>query len=247
MVELTDPFEDGLLQVYDLSGSELIIPLPIHDETPTISQPDIDIYNPEHLPEGSQEGYRSVDLLFTNWRYDFIHRVLTPDYCDPAAMSMQVILMRDVEPFLKGNALDADALRACTSYRWQLSEDKSLEEAKITAEFLDQPVRQGPSYQYPKNDDDFSELEVDDVIFQRVITGSLRMDLFNVEYYLPISPEHYLLFSLSPTGFLTEDGFGKTKEERQEFVNQVADDVMRQIRFTPSAQLKVQMAESAAA
>ena len=73
------------------------------------------------------------------------------------------------------------------------------------------------------------------------------MDLFSVDYYVSISPEHYLLFSLSPTGFLTEDGFGETREGRQKFVTQVTDDVMRQIRFTPSAQLKAQMTELAAA
>ncbi|MFV8781861.1 hypothetical protein ACNKU7_05505 [Microbulbifer sp. SA54] len=236
---LHDPFEEASLQQFDLSGNDLWVPIPIYQRPPRTASATIDIFNPSDLPEGSAEGYRRLDLLVTRWAYHFV-RASSPGEPLPGAMNLCIMLTHDVEPFFSGNLLDPQVLRNCLIYRGQVSEKLLLESAVEAANFMGKPAPTRSGYIFPCLDSDFSEVEINGVLFQRSIVGDGDVGLLVCEYHLAISPEHYLMFRLSPDGFLKEGGFGDTKQERQLFANRLADDAMRRIRFMPSPQLQEQ-------
>lgn len=246
MPELRDAFEEAYLQQFDLSGSELWVPIPLFDNAPHIGPEVVDIFNAADLPAGSKEGYRQLDLLRTHWCYHFLHDGKTGELL-PGSMNCRITLTHDVEPFVSGNLLEPGFLHSCLINHAVAAEEQALENERVSAEFMDEPVptSSGRIRQYKSSD--FTELNINQRIYQRSFIGHNKGDLLSSEYHLAISPEHYLMFRLSVGGFLEEDGFGKNKQERQEFANQLTDDVMRRIRFTPSAQLLEQMQQVCAA
>ncbi|GLS26185.1 hypothetical protein [Marinibactrum halimedae] len=224
------------LATFDLSGVELVFPLPksAYPSYATCNKPNIDIHDPMNYIGNPKKG-RYIPLIEDMWNYIAESSSLI---AGTAKISMQLNQIHENAnvhgPITKERFFKKWALYE--SSHGYIKADQDNIEAAI---FLGKSPEDVVLSVYPKSTDELTVVDIDNTPKCFIKAGSPTILRLAHYCFIPITPKHGIEVFLSFDGFPIE--IMKTEELCQEILDSFANEIFSQIRIKYSPEMEAEM------